>query len=357
MIDERDLFLRAAERFDSPPDAYQRFVAREARHQRNRRTGAAAVAIVVMALVFGGIAGAILRAQRQRPISPPPPAGIFAPVRGWITVGTEKGIEAINPDRPAESVLLTKERGVPLQWSHDGQQLLVADGPGGTLWVLHSDGSIDRLPHTRGVHGGSFTPDGSSVVFTNEGEVKAIDLESGTTTTLAAKPADGGYLLPYQHGGKLSPNGQTIALIGSGHGCNVALLDLLDHSSRVLVDDATGRRLHGTADFQGLVPASWSPDGERILLSTEGKNDCIVAVIDVDGTGLNRLTPQGTCFANPTCSPDGQRIAVTNYGDTLRFMNPDGSDVRDVHLKDGGGIAVWNPLMAPTGASPSVPVP
>ena len=355
MIDERDLFVRAAERFDPPEDAYQRFVLREDRHQRNRRTGALVVAIVVIALVFGGIARAILRAQRQRPITPPP-AGIFDPVRGWIAVGDQSGIEAINPKKPSQNVLLTGETGDPLEWSHDGQQLLVNDGPRGALWILHSDGSIEQLPHTEGAQGGSFTPDGSAVVFVDEGEIKAIDLATGTLSTVVAKPPDGThFLLPARHGGQLSPDGHTIAVIvlGPGREWNITLFDLVDDSSRVIVDGATGLRLHGTPDFQGLVPASWSPDGTRILFSTEGKYDCIVAIIDADGTNLQRLTPQGTCFANPSWSPDGQLIAVTNYGDTLRIMNPDGTDVRDVHLENGGGIAVWNPLMAPRGPSTS----
>jgi len=347
MIDERDLFVRAAERFDPPEDAYQRFVAREDRHQRNRRTGAAVAAILVIALVFGGIALAILQAQRQRTVSPPPPAGIFDPVRGWIAVGTDKGIEAINPDQPSERVLLTKEMGTPLQWSRDGQQLLAAPEDGYPLWVLHSDGSVEHLAGTENASGGSFTPDGSAVVFANGGAIKAIELKTGTETTLVPKPADGGYLLPFHQGGQLSPDGQTIAVMGPGRPWNISLLDLADGRSHVLVDEATGRRLHGTADFEGLVPASWSPDGTWILFSTEGKDDCVVAIIDDVAKDLRRLTPQGTCFSNPSWSPDGQQIAVRNKGDTLRIMNLDGADVRDVHLQHGGGVAVWNPVVAP----------
>ena len=351
MIDERDLFARAAERFDPPRDAYQRFQRREDRRQRNRRVGAVVLAAVLVAAVFGGIGLAIMDGRRHETIAPPP--SMFDQVRGWIAVGDHSGIEAVNPDQPRQTVLLTDRTGVPLAWSHDGQQLLLTDGPGGALWVLHSDGSIDDLPHTKGVQGGSFTPDNSAVVFVDEGEIRSMDLRTRAVTTLATKPTRGYYLLPYLHGGQLSPDGRTLVIGRPGKNWNMALFDLEDHTWLDLVDEETARRLHGTADFQGLVPASWSPDGRRILFSTEGKNDCIVAVIDVDGADLKRLTPQGTCFANPSWSPDGQRIGVTNYGDTLRIMNPDGTNVRDVHLEDGGGIAVWNPLQA--APSPSEP--
>ena len=54
MIDERDLFVRAAERFDAPTDAYQHFQEREGRRERRQRVGAAAIGLVVVLVLVGG---------------------------------------------------------------------------------------------------------------------------------------------------------------------------------------------------------------------------------------------------------------------------------------------------------------
>src|SRR5215831_4207558 len=165
MIDERDLFVRAAERFDPPEHAYQRFVAREDRHQRNRRTGAIVVAIVVIALAFGGIARAILRAQRQQTITPPP-AGIFGAVRGWVVVGTSKGLVAIDPNDPTRRVVLRRGVSNPIAWSRDGTELLFGQmASGGGLGVLHADGTVVPLHMPRESWAGSFTADGREVLY------------------------------------------------------------------------------------------------------------------------------------------------------------------------------------------------
>ena len=84
MIDDREPFVRAAERFDPPPDAYQRFQRRGDRHRRNQRIAAAVVAIAVAAAGFGVLA----RANRTQPISTPTPPATPA---DWGPVGLAFG--------------------------------------------------------------------------------------------------------------------------------------------------------------------------------------------------------------------------------------------------------------------------
>src|SRR5215467_4793806 len=73
MIDDRDLFAKAAERFDPPADAYRRFQRRGDRHRRNQRILSAVVAIVV---AIAGL-GVLVRANRGEPVSTPtPPASV-----------------------------------------------------------------------------------------------------------------------------------------------------------------------------------------------------------------------------------------------------------------------------------------
>src|SRR5262249_25000571 len=89
VIDERDLFVRAAERFDPPADAYLRFQQREDRHQRYRRVGAVVVGIAVVVALAGGFVAAWRGAQRQKPITTPRPTRVDpspAPVGGgWAS--------------------------------------------------------------------------------------------------------------------------------------------------------------------------------------------------------------------------------------------------------------------------------
>ncbi len=85
----------------------------------------------------------------------------------------------------------------------------------------------------------------------------------------------------------------------------------------------------------------WSPDGTRIVFyRTERSADFLttgsgVWVVNVDGTGLQRLTPEGTMFGDPDWSPDGTLI-VMDSGPTDEF--PNGSqDLYTIH-PDGSGL-------------------
>jgi Tol biopolymer transport system component len=110
-----------------------------------------------------------------------------------------------------------------------------------------------------------------------------------------------------------SPDGQQIAFLRSiGEG-----------GSHVYVMNADGGELHrvGSAvtDTTGLT---WSPDGNELAFG-DGITGGIYR-ISVDGTGLTKLTAEGT---SPAWSPDGETIIFRNPP-TLDAMNADGSHIR-----------------------------
>jgi hypothetical protein len=74
VIDERDLFERAAERFEPSPDALRRWHGRRTRRERNRRLATAALALVVSAAVIAGMVTVFDR-SRDRPASEVKPRG------------------------------------------------------------------------------------------------------------------------------------------------------------------------------------------------------------------------------------------------------------------------------------------
>jgi hypothetical protein len=101
-------------------------------------------------------------------------------------------------------------------------------------------------------------------------------------------------------------------------------------------DGSSPRYLTGEPEANDMWPA-WSPDGTRIAFQSDraGLND--IYVINVDGTGLRRLTfdplPGVTTEVHPAWSPDGSRIAFTSNGAghyDLYTVRPDGTDMRRI---------------------------
>jgi Tol biopolymer transport system component len=125
-------------------------------------------------------------------------------------------------------------------------------------------------------------------------------------------------------------------------------------------DGSSLRRLFPDPWFTDHTP-SFSPDGTKVLFS-RCQNDpppadqdrCTVATIDIDGTGMERLTvPSAEELAFwPTYSPDGTRIAFTVfYGrgviGGVFVMDADGSAV---HLVTPPKLGGWGSDWAPDGS-------
>jgi len=98
-----------------------------------------------------------------------------------------------------------------------------------------------------------------------------------------------------------------------------------------------------TADFNG----QWSPDGNRILFVSNRDGNYNLYVINIDKTGLKRLTFNPAADHNPCWSPDGNRIAfVSDRSGNMEIyvMDADGSSV--VRLTDSPGYdssPAWSP--------------
>jgi WD40-like Beta Propeller Repeat len=111
------------------------------------------------------------------------------------------------------------------------------------------------------------------------------------------------------------------------------------------------------------VPIDYSPDGTKIVFSRAAHPDCTpksaLYVVNVDGTGLHRITPTGFCDDNGSWSPDGEWIVFVrnpiqrnpafhfSSGGQLFVVHPDGSGLRQIVPRTAGQVfaadASWSP--------------
>ncbi len=251
-------------------------------------------------------------------------------IGGWIVYRRGYGIWAVDPSRPDDpehEIQLTDQPKVdPLEWSSDGTKLLVRSwGQDGQLSVLHADGT-ETLIADGGSFDGSFSPDGSRVIYTpyGYGGLAIVDSEGGTPRRLLDADSAGVYQPAF------SPDGKQIAYF-TGGGDN-------SHTLRVMNLDGTGGR---TLFFQDCAchidDLDWSPDGQRLMFSFQlGEGG--IWIVGVDGANPTQVAPNGV---NPAWSPDGTRISYQYGVGSLRIADADGSHVTEF---DYGGSGAWNPL-------------
>lgn len=326
------------------------------RQRARRRIGVTLVvgAVAVAAAAFGVSEG--LRAIARREVRPAQPgASAFERARGWIAIGGA-GITAVDPSNPSNRIVLTRRPDAfdrPLAWAPDGSRLLfLSDSIGGSfegndLYVLHGDGSVDRLTTGGGVIGGSFSPDGTQVVFARvSGFREPLD-------SLFVVPSSGGTPQRIEDGGEepafsypaWSPDGKRVIYIGrfrdgADDGPGLAWTNADGTGDGFLVGDLL---LDEVED--GTAGLAWSPDGTRLAFAgTSEAGRSAVYVVNADGGGLTVLIGSNDeRYAWPTWSPDGTRIAFV-AGTRLLSMNADGTDVQELAGAPADGRIAWNPV-------------
>jgi Tol biopolymer transport system component len=104
-----------------------------------------------------------------------------------------------------------------------------------------------------------------------------------------------------------------------------------------------------TGSYSSLAP-SFSADGKRIVFARTGVG---ILTVNLDGTGLHRLTKNGR-DSYPTWSPDGKQVAFVRpfkEGWKLHVMSSSGAAERPLQKAPPSGRPTWTAagLMIPSG--------
>ena len=133
-----------------------------------------------------------------------------------------------------------------------------------------------------------------------------------------------------------SPDGRTAALVTYFNG---------KHQIN-LMNTETGETILEIIDSTEVNFPSFSPDSKRIAFVSY-KDDLYegeVYVINLDGTGLKRLTNNGLNETDMSWSPDGKKIAVQIRLSMLYIMNSDGTDLHQLVTGNWSDlIQGWSP--------------
>lgn len=243
-------------------------------------------------------------------------------------------------------------RSSPVATPPTGQSLIVftAEPPGGNeddneIYTIHPDGSNLRRLTTNNAddQGAVISPDRTKIAFkTNRDDCNAsgscggnyniyvMNSDGTNPTRLTDDPA-------HDQGPSWSPDGSKIAF-GSqrSNGFHIYIMNANGSNQTKITQSGTRNRT-----------PNWHPSQNKIAFTCDGPTladgglNTELCVINTDGTGMVKILGGNTQESVPSWSPDGSKILYKRGENTLRIMNADTTNDRQVINSGKGGD--WSP--------------
>ena len=246
------------------------------------------------------------------------------------------------PPAPTRNTILTNRIGP------SGGELFIANGDGSGERSFDSGGNMD--------YDATFSADGKWIVFTSE--------RSGPANIYRIRPDGSAFErltddTGFDDQASLSPDDNLLAFVSTrGNGtANIWILDIKTRKARNLTGTPALQAALGKMD--GFFRPSWSPDGKWIAFSSDRGTDfkrhhfpiddispgfehiqaASIYVVQPDGTGLRKFTPDSEMAGSPKWSADGKRVIFydldAEYTFAARFIGEVTSQIVSVDLSTG----------------------
>jgi TolB protein len=206
-----------------------------------------------------------------------------------------------NPDLPPTFSLTPA-------WSPDGSKIVFSTKTTGNadIYTIKTDGTglrqltDDPAPDLTP----SYSPDAKEIFFARDfyGVPRLFRMNADGSDARRVTDKSGYELFP-----AVSPDGRTLLFSGDrvdgrSKGLDIFSLDLSEPGNERII---LSRPFHD-------VEATYSPDGEKIVLVSESDGNQEIYLMNADGSGLLRLTRNKATDTSPTFSADGKSIIFSS---------------------------------------------
>ena len=233
----------------------------------------------------------------------------------WLeTTLSESFLFTTDADGNGENAIpIQRYTGSYIERSPDGSKIVYSSpralGSNWEIFVANADGSEEmRLTHSAGTDiRPTWGPKGEKVVFTSDRDFEMARRNSESLEEIYIMNADGTNQVRLTDNEfedadpHISPDGKKIVFTSDRDGNDEIYVMDIDGSNVVRLTNS---------DFVEEFPR-WSPDGTRILFDSTSAGNADIHVMNADGSGVTALTdgPLGELMAD--WSPDGTQIVYT----------------------------------------------
>jgi Tol biopolymer transport system component len=182
----------------------------------------------------------------------------------------------------------------------DGNKdVYILPATGGEPRRLTTEASDDGLPR--------FTPNGRAVVYTSDRagnwQIFEIPVEGGRPERVRSNPHT-------EWQADVSPDGDTLAFLSDRDGTEgLWLMNLQTKEPRALVRQEN-QPIMGNPD--------WSPDGRRIVFSSNWHRGHQIYVVEAESGAVERISPLASGGCEPRFSPDGKKVVYVSRPSSTR---------------------------------------